>query len=431
MNRIHINLQEVIILLLISFLTSCDFKEINGEEWISSTEKKEDFYIYISPNAMDFGPDDGNTKTLSITSNTSWNISITKDWCHVSDLSGIGSMGVDVFCDKNSTNSNRYDTIRVISSIETKEIPVFQSCAPYYISIVDNRPVFDNSGENKTIFVQSNVDWRFKRHPQNSSGIATIKKTGNELSLSVGRNPYAIERTDTIVVEGIEYTNLSDTIYIIQKPQDPYLKVNDYEEEISLNFGNGETTRTLSISSNADWTVEVNDETWCSIIAPETKNGSKDGILTFKVSENPIMGDARNTSVTITTTSGIPSITRTVSVYQSKGDDPILRLVNGISSLDFDAKGNTQTFSIESNIAWKVTGVPNWCSVEPAESTHNQTVTIVAEKNGTSEIRSATITISSNPASSKINPLTITLSQETLEIPGGNDNPNPHYIRKR
>lgn len=431
MNRIHIRLLKAFVIFLAFYLVSCDFKEFNEGEWLSTTEKQEELYMHVSPNTMDFGPNDGTTKPLSITSNTSWNISVTHDWCHVSVLSATGSLELTVYCDKNSTNNNRYDTIRVISTVETKKIPVFQSSAPYYISIVDNRPIFDSNGESKTIFVQSNVDWRFKRHPENSSGIATIRKDENELSLTVGNNLYAIERTDTIVVVGVEYTTLSDTIFITQKPQAPYLKVDGAETPVSLNFENGESTRTLTIGSNAEWKAEVNGAAWCSIIVPETKIGSKDGNLTLKVSENPILGDARNATVSITTTSGAPSITRTISIHQSKGDDPILRLPNGMSSFDFDANGNTQTFDIESNIAWKISGVPNWCSITPTESSLNQTVTIVAEKNVTTEKRSATITISSNPASSKVNSLTITLNQDPLDIPGGDDNPNPHYSRKR
>lgn len=431
MNRIHIKVEITYVIFLAFCLVGCDFKEINEGEWLSSSERKEELYIHVMPNSMDFGPDDGTNKQLSIESNTSWYISVKHDWCHVSLLSGTGNQDLTVSCDKNSTNSNRYDTISVISNLGTKEIPVFQSSAPYYILIVDNHPVFSSSGETQTIFVQSNVEWRFKRHPLNSSGITTIRKNDNELSLKVGNNPYAIERTDTIVVEGIEYTNLSDTIYITQKAQPPYLKVNDSESSISLNFEKGESSQTISIGSNAEWKVEVNGATWCDIVAPETKTGTRDGHVTVRVVENPIMGEARNATITISTISGSPTITRTISVHQNKGDDPILRLVDEISTLHFDATGGTLTFSIESNISWRITGVPSWCSITPTESFSNQTVTISAEKNTTSDIRSASLKISSNPASSKISSISITLLQGTLDIPGGDDNPNPHYSRKR
>ena len=431
MNRIHISWKKAIVLCLVFCLFGCDFTEFKNGEWLSSTERKEDLYIRVMPNSMDFGPDDGVNKQLSIESNTSWYISVKHDWCHVSLLSGTGSQELTVSCDKNSTNSNRYDTISVISNLGTEKIPVFQSSAPYYILIVDNRPVFNSSGETKTIFVQSNVEWRFKRHPVNSSGITKIGRNDNELSINVGNNPYAIERMDTIVVEGIEYTNLSDTIYVTQKPQPPYLKVNDLESSISLNFEKEKSSQTISIGSNAEWKVEVNDATWCDIIAPETKTGSRDGYVTVKVTENPIMGEARNATITISTTSGSPTITRTISVHQNKGDDPILRLVDEISTLHFDAIGGTLTFSIESNISWKITGTPSWCTITSTESSNNQTVTISAEKNTTSDIRSASLIISSNPASSKVSSISITLQQGTLDIPGGDDNPNPHYSRKR
>lgn len=430
MNRIHIRLEKLFVTFFALCLVSCDFKELNEGEWLSTTEKQEELFMHVSPISMDFGPSDDTTKPLSITSNTSWNIAVRHDWCHVSSFSGTGSQELNVFCDKNTTNNNRYDTIRVISNVETKDIPVFQSSATYYISIVDDRPIFDCNGESKTVYVQSNVEWRFKRHPENSSGITTIKKTDNELTMIVGDNPYAIERTDTIVVEGVEHPTVSDTIYITQEPQAPYLTIDGAETSVLLNFENGESTRTLTVGSNAEWKVEVNGATWCSIIAPEAKVGSKDGNITIKVEENPVMSDERNAIISIVTTSCTPSINRTVSIHQSQGEEPVLRLADGIRTLDFDAKGNTQNLSIESNIAWKITGVPSWCSVTPTESSQNQIVTIIAERNGTSDKRSATITISANPISTKVNSLMVSINQDPLYIPGGDDNPNPHYSKK-
>lgn len=434
MNRIHIILERSYVIFLAFCMVSCDFKEFNEGEWLSTTEKQEELYIHVSPNSMDFGPNDGNTKPLSITSNTNWNISVTHDWCHVSVLSGTGSQELTVFCDKNSTNKNRHDTIRVISSVEPIKIPVFQSSAPYYISIVDNRPVFDSNGESKTIFVQSNVDWRFKRHPENSSGIATIRKIENELSLTVGNNPYAIERTDTIVVEGVEYTSLSDTIYITQKAKPPYLTINNLESPESMYIDDSGGTHSFSVESNAEWKINVTCDdqgSWCKLSSPSNGLGKESGNVSLSIEANSILSGQRSATIAITTISGSPSITRTFKLYQAKGPDGILKLADGVSELNLKGGGESLTFTIESNIGWKISNVPEWCTVSPTESSQTKTITVVAERNGTADKRSATLSISPNPSNSQVNTVTITLTQDALDIPGGGDNPNPHYSRKR
>lgn len=430
MNRLSILYSAIILCLFIS-LNSCDFIEFGEGDWISSSEVKDDVYINTSPNSLSFDSNDENSKKMSIMSNTSWNISTKHDWCHVSLLSGVGNQELSIFCDNNRTNSPRYDTISIYSNKISKKIPVSQAAAPYYISIVDKYPVFNHNGETKSIYVQSNVDWKFRRHPESSIGITSIRKIDDELMLTVDENPYAFERTDTIIVEGVEFKNLSDTIYLSQKPQAPFLKVNDSDASINLNFDKNESTQSISISSNAEWKIEQDGSNWCSIIEPKSNIGSKDAILRIKVNENPVMGDARSAKITITTTSGSPTVTRTITVLQSNGDEPYIKISDENNTMSFDAKGEKLIMNVESNISWIITDIPSWCTITPSNSSLSQSVEITADRNSSSEKRSATIQINANPSSSMIEALYIILVQDPLDVPGGDDNPSPLYSNKR
>lgn len=430
----NIKLKATLLLLLlcnIYCLVSCDFIEFNEGDWVSSSDSQSNLFINVMPSSMNFESNDENSKNLTISSNTSWNISVKHDWCHVSVLSGKGNKEISVYCDRNRTSNNRQDTITVSSNTVSRKIPVFQAAAPYYISIIDKYPVFNCGGETKSIFVQSNVDWKFKRHPESSIGITSIRKIDDELMLTVDENPYAFERTDTIIVEGVEFKNLSDTIYLSQKPQAPILKVNDSDASINLNFDKNESTQSISISSNAEWKIEQDGSNWCSIIEPKSNIGSKDAILRIKVNENPVMGDARSAKITITTTSGSPSVTRTITVLQSNGDEPYIKISDENNTMSFDAKGEKLIMNVESNISWIITDIPSWCTITPSNSSLSQSVEITADRNSSSEKRSATIQINANPSSSKIEALYIILVQDPLDVPGGDDNPSPLYSNKR
>lgn len=425
----NIKLKATLLLFLlcnISCFISCDFTEFNEGDWACSSDSQDNVFINVMPISMNFESNDENSKNLTITSNTSWNISVKHDWCHVSVLSGNGNKEISVYCDRNRTSINRQDTIIVSSNIVFRKIPVYQAAAPYYISIIDKILEFNCKGETKSIYVQSNIDWKFKRHPESSSGISTIRKVDNELFLTIEENPYAIERTDTIVVEGVEYKNLTDTVYVTQKPQAPYLRINESEASINLNVDKTESTQSISISSNAEWKIDQDGSDWCSIIEPKSNIGSKDAILRIKVKENPVMSDARSAKITITTTSGSPTVTRTITIVQSKGDDPYIRINEEYKTLNFDAKGEKRIINVESNISWIISDIPSWCTITPSKSSLSQSVEITAARNSSSKKRSATIQINANPSSSKVDALSIILVQDPLDVPGSDDNPSPN-----
>lgn len=389
-------------------------------------------FIKVDASKLDF-PKNGGESTINVFSNTIWKINNTEpSWCHLSIMEGVGNKSIIVTCDNNSTNNDRYDQIIISSSDSTITIPVFQSKATYYITIVDKKQVFNCDGGSSKFDVQSNIEWIYEKS-QNPGSFARPLRDGNIMTLTIDKNPYAYERRDTLIFKGVEYPEVRDSVYITQKPQPPYLKLNNSEDPELIHFGSAGGTQFVSIESNAEWRVNIacdDQGSWCRLLTPSTGVGMGNGSVALSIDGNPIGSEQRSATITISTTSGSPSVTRTVKLIQAPGEEAFIRVADDVSELNFNAIGETLTFRIESNIGWRIVNAPSWCAVSPTESSLIQTVTVVAERNGNSDKRSATLSISPNPSNSKVSPVTIALNQDPLAIPGGGDNPNPHYSRK-
>ena len=68
----------------------------------------------------------------------------------------------------------------------------------------------------------------------------------------------------------------------------------------------------------------------------------------------------------------------------------------------------------------------NWCKVRSNVTGLDGTVTVNVTKNTGTSARTANITLKSNAAN-----VTVSVNQDPLQVPGGDDNPNPNYAKKR
>ena len=401
--------------IIISLLyNGCDFKELGEGEWASTIEKAPEPILRVTPNSLDFGPSDGTQKSLTINSNVSWNITLSYDWCHVSSLSGTGDQELTVYCDNNATNKNRNDVIRIITSSETKEIPVFQSATLYYLNATVKNLTFDGRKDETMKFqVQSNTKWSIK----SLHNLCTMSQSGDEITLTVKRNTSALEKKDTIIVSSVEIESLADTIYVRQTAgEDPYLNI--YPE--SLNYENQGGVQKFTISTNVEWSLSLeSNNDWCQISSDTSGEGNAE--ISVFVSKNAANQPARDALLTINSSVG----NKTLKIHQAAGDPGYLTA--SPSPMNVNANADTLDLKVESNLdAWTVEiSNSSWCKLLTSEGSFDGTIQISVERNTSSEVRTATITIKSS-----INPVKVTINQDVLQIPGGEDNPNPHYSRK-
>ena len=180
-------------------------------------------------------------------------------------------------------------------------------------------------------------------------------------------------------------------------------------------LGDGQVTN-LQISASCPWTISVSAN-WLSV-TPTSGTGSQ--TVTVSVGKNPT-GAERSTTLNIRG-GGAPA--RSVVVTQLRGSEDA-RLSADVSTMSFEAKGESKQINVNSNTNWTVTK-PEWCSLSVASSSGNGTITVTAQENQTNQQRTGQIVISGDNVSSII----IAVSQKAkdstnTEIPGPNDNLPP------
>ncbi len=420
---------------------------ISASDNPSSTDSREgSFYIHLSgitpfeikvkqkpgnyvfevtpkfPNPITFGPKENDNKSVNIHSNTSWSITHDFDWCHVSDYSGTGDKTISVYCDNNTTSKDRYDTLQIKTNYEIKYVPIFQSGSTYYIVTSVPRMNYSVEGGSQAFTVQTNVT-DYTVRPKN--GIASVVQDAsnkNNYTVSIGRNMTAETRFDTIYITAVNIPNVKDSVLISQTGLDPVLEIiPDSLSSKPLQFGSNAGTGSFSIESNIEWSVTCSDESWCHIVSP-TSAVTGNGEVKIKVDVNPAEAPERTCTLRIKSSWFEDKI---VTVHQKKGDAGYVRVSN--SSLSAKPQGETLTYNIESNLSsWTVSSNQGWCEVKTTSGSFNGTVSLSVGLNSGSEARKATITIKS-----AISDVTVTIHQEPKAVPGGDDNPDPSYSRKR
>ncbi len=178
------------------------------------------------------------------------------------------------------------------------------------------------------------------------------------------------------------------------------------------------SVKTFDITSNMEWTATSN-QTWLNV---DTANGSGNATITLKATANPTTA-TRSATVTV---KGIGMADNVIKVTQN-GAVAVLEVSS--NSLNIAAPANsTNTFEITSTvIGWTVKSDQTWLTVSKAVGTGNDTITITANENTATTIRTATITVSGEGVSDQLIKVTqkaeayLTVSGSTLTI-GANAN---------
>lgn len=384
---------------------------------IEVIQKPSDANVNVTPLSFGFGHE-GGTKTLSITGDDQWTLSLQKDWCHASIYSGDGAANIDITCDVNNTGQDREDAISVTfkNSKKTIEIPIMQSSKEMYLNASVENLEFKSEGETICFQILSNTKWSIKSS-DSWCHVSPITETGDqEITVEVSKNPDQAVRTAKLTITSTVKGIPEIEVKITQKAGDAPVPVLTLNTE-SVNFSRQGGTKTVQVSSNVTWSTSC-DADWITVSPSNPVNG--DGMITINANSNPVMGAQRSAVIYVRT----ESVEKAITITQDKGEDGYL--LSSTTSINLNANAQQTSFDVESNIEWSVSSNESWCSVSSNVTKQNGTVTLNVEKNTGNAAREATITLKS--AAKEI---TVKVRQDALQIPGGDDNPNPNYAKKR
>lgn len=382
---------------------------------IKITQKKSDGILNVTPLTFGFGPE-GGKDNLHIDCNGKWTIKTNSNWCHISNTSGTGSAVLELTCEANNTNRLRTDTILVnkVAGAETVKIPVIQSATDLYIIASIENLEFNGQGETIKFQILSNVKWNITSS-HSWCQVSPISGNGDqEISVTLGRNPNASKRSANLTITSTTSGVSPVEVNIIQEQGEaPRLTLSAK----STNFSNSGGTKTISVDSNIAWHVEYTSD-WFTATPTESTSGN--GTITITAKQNPAMASKKESTIYVCSELGKDPIT----ITQDPGAEGYI--TPSTTSININANAQQTTFTVDSNIDWTVSSTESWCTVSSNVSSLSGVVTVNVTKNTGTSVRTAKITLKSNAGNA-----TITVNQDPLQVPGGDDNPNPNYAKKR
>jgi len=213
----------------------------------------------------------------------------------------------------------------------------------------------------------------------------TPSGTGNgTITATFTENNTAAQRSASITVT---VTGLNPVVVTVSQAA-PTLAVTPSNQNVSPPAG----STSFTVTSNANWTA-VSSQTWCTVTASGTGNGS----ITATLAENNTASQ-RIANVTITTPGLTPIV---VTVTQAA---PTLAVTP--SNQNVTAAAGTTPFTVTSNAYWTAASNQSWCTVTPS-GTGNGTITATYAENTSVTPRTANVTVTVNG----LTPVTVTVTQ--------------------
>lgn len=173
--------------------------------------------ISIDASSMEFASSSG-SKSIKITSNTSWMVSCDQAWCSVSPTSGSNDGSVTVKVGENTSTAERTATITVKSEAGDQTVKVTQSGVAATLTLDTSSLEFTSGSGSKMFRINSNTSWAISSDKNWCSVSPTSGSNDGSVTISVEENTSTSERTATITVESATITR---TLSVVQSEATP------------------------------------------------------------------------------------------------------------------------------------------------------------------------------------------------------------------
>lgn len=159
----------------------------------------------LDVSTLEFASGSG-SKSIKITSNTSWTVSSDQTWCSVSPTSGNNDGSVTVKVEENSSTAERTATITVKSEAGDQAVKVTQSGVAAMLTLDAGSLEFAAGSGSKMFRISSNTTWAISSNQNWCSVSPTSGSNDGSVTVSVDENTSISSRTATITVESSSIT---------------------------------------------------------------------------------------------------------------------------------------------------------------------------------------------------------------------------------
>lgn len=223
-------------------------------------------------------------------------------------------------------------------------------------------------------------------------------------------------------------------LLMILSCQKPSNKVKDQFQVNTTNItlsGEVNALDSIELQATISWNVTITPATatWLRV---GTSNGSGNKVILITTVEKNLTASRRSATITITPV-GSSLVPQTITIIQNTLTP---QLITDSTSLTLSSSNNaTDSFTILSNIDWRITSSAAWITVSNINGTNNSKIFVTTNESNISAVeRTATLTIAP-VGTTAVQPKTITINQKptTLLISwskllGGSANDETHSI---
>lgn len=296
-------------------------------------------YLNVSNTYLSLAATGGN-KSISISSNTDWEVTSCPNWITLNTKSGTGNADLTISTNNNESVYARDGIIKIGNKARTISRTISVTQNGHTFDTDTQELTFSDKAGSQSIDIQTDMAWSAST---NSDWITLNTKSGigrSRLSISVTENTYTSDRIGYVkVIAGAK------TISIAVCQDSKYINISSD----AFHFGANTSNAVINISTNYTWTARVESGVNWLIVMPKSGTGNAD--ITIGVSEN-------NTSVTRTAKLYIETQGGKTYVINVTQDGHYLYADR--SSIDFTASGGTIIINIESDGTYEVSKEGSW-----------------------------------------------------------------------
>lgn len=345
--------------------------------------------LSVSPSSLSYTAA-GESKTVTVTSNTSWTATSSASWLTISPASGSNNGTITAVAAANTSSSQRTATITVSASgISSQTISVTQAGTSGGGETGDCVVLHEDRFDSPAIYsAQDNGGYVCGSNSYGDQAKAEYFELSGNYNITSIDFAYAIDGTNGSVTfkvwannNGVPGSELASQTVTLS---------NLYSAATSQNGTMvGSYTWTLSspvaVSTNFFAGFDVSNATsYIGLLSTQQGSGYTNSCYELY---NGSWGDMYTNWQSL-------DISMYVLPTVCPTSTPSYNLTVNPSSLSYTAAGETKTVTVTSNTSWTATSSANWLTVSPASGSNNGTITAVAAANTSSSQRTATITVS-------------------------------------
>jgi len=347
----------------------------------SLTATTDPHYLNVDKTSMSFSSSKG-TQSLGVTSvGVAWTLSNNTSWVSLDKNNGSSSETVNVSVEENDlySASGRAATLQLSGTgANTRNITVNQESPSLALTVSPASVELKAAeGSSATISVVCNNKWSVS--VADNSWLTATKSDGG-VTVTVKENTTGSARSTTI---SISSASKIENVRITQKA------ANTTVSSETLTFGHAASKKTLSIKSDASWTVK-NNYSWIDVTPKDGSAGTTD--ISVAVTKNT-SNEERIGSFSIGT--------KEVKVTQEGVNLSVIP-----STLSFAEAGEKLPLTIKSNTTWKVSSKNSDISFSKTNGEGDATIKVTMPRN-TGTVKQFLVTVEATDGSNRKEMITI------------------------